>query len=273
MFNFEDYSKMISCLLVTSKGRFEFFKKSVDCFFYQTYKNKQLVIVNEGDKEYQEKIKDYVQGKDNVKLILLDGYYSLGSLRNISIALCDGDLFVQWDDDDFNSPERLSIQFNVLLKNNKAKICYFGDQLHYYFDKNMLFWENWDMYCSWGNIQYCLIPGTIMAWKNKFEHRYPSAGSFCKAGEDSELAKKIQDDEIVLLKDFGYTNIYSYHGNNVWDIEHHMNISKKRSMMCDHLLMNKKNICRTLDKVNIADNIKIMGREGLAFIYKKNDKL
>jgi hypothetical protein len=37
--------------------------------------------------------------------------------------------------------------------------------------------------------------------------------------------------------------------------------------------MNKKNICRTLDKVNIGDNIKIMGREGLAFIYKKNDKL
>ena len=116
----------------------------------------------------------------------------MGSLRNISIALCDGDLFVQWDDDDFNSPERLSIQFNVLLKNNKAKICYFGDQLHYYFEKNMLFWENWDMYCSWGNMQYCLIPGTIMAWKHKFDHRYPSAGSFCKCS-DRRCARQSSD--------------------------------------------------------------------------------
>ena len=41
--------------MVTSKNRFDFFVKSFKCYEDQTYPNKELVIVNEGPKEYQKK--------------------------------------------------------------------------------------------------------------------------------------------------------------------------------------------------------------------------
>ena len=99
----------ISCLLVTARDRFEYFERSVRCYDDQTYPNRELVVVNEGPKSYQEQIADHLKDRSDVKLVFLDGKYTLGALRNISISICNGDLFVQWDDDDFNTPERLFI--------------------------------------------------------------------------------------------------------------------------------------------------------------------
>lgn len=260
----------ISCLLVTANGRFEHFQRSVKCYFDQTYPNKELVVVNEGTKEYQRQISEHLSGRRDVRLIFLDGWYSLGALRNISISLSHGDIFVQWDDDDFNTPERLSVQSNFLRRNKKAKICYLSDQLHFYFDTKILFWESWSKFCSGGHLKYSLIPGTIMAWRDAFDYRYPSAGPWCSAGEDSVLAGDICKDEenIVLLENCGYMQVYSYHGKNVWDVEHHLKISKERAMESSYVLKNRARICETIDYLNLEGTIKVMGREGLAFTHE-----
>lgn len=260
----------ISCLLVTAPGRFDYFKKSVWCYVNQTYSNKQLVIVNEGPEEYQKQIADHVDGMDDVKLVFLNGYYTLGALRNISMALCDGELWVQWDDDDFNTPERLSVQYSFLSRKPKAKACFLSDQLHYYFPTKELYWEHWLKFQSSGMKKFGLIPGTCMAYRN-IQARYPSAGTHCSAGEDSIFASRIldQDDSCIeLLDGYGCMQVYSYHGKNVWDIEHHTNISKCRSMSVDHMIKNKERICHTIQYLGFEGEIKVMGREGLAFTYR-----
>lgn len=269
MIHFHVYPK-ISCLLVTAKNRLDYLKKSFSCYVDQTYPNKELVIVNEGPKEYQDEIQELVSSRSDVKLIFLDGKYSLGSLRNISISLSNGDIFVQWDDDDFNIPERLSIQYKFLARNKRARACYLSDQLHYYFNTHSLYWENWAEYCS-GNVKkFSLIPGTIMAWKDKLLARYPSGGKWCSAGEDSILAYKLcdVDNYVELLPNYGYMQVYSYHGNNVWDHNHHLEISNKRSMKISHMLENRERICRTLDYLKLNNVVDVMGREGLAFRYE-----
>ncbi len=260
----------ISCLLVTANGRLDYLKRSIRCYFDQTYPNKELVIVNEGPKDYQEKIRAVIGDRDNVKYVFLDGYYTLGALRNISIALSQGEVFVQWDDDDFNSPERLSVQLNYLVKHPKAKACYFSDQLHYYFPTRCLFWENWGKFCSGGFKQFSLIPGTIMAWKSDFCTRYPSAGDCSSAGEDSVLAHRLcnNDEDVVLLSGFGHMQVYSYHGNNVWDIEHHMNISRERAMENTYVLKYRDRICQTIDYLRLDGLITVMGRDGIAFQHE-----
>jgi glycosyltransferase involved in cell wall biosynthesis len=263
----------ISCLLVTAKNRFDYFQRSVRCYADQTYPNKELLVINEGPKEYQEKIAQHLSGRQDVKLIFLDGWYSLGSLRNISIALSQGDLFVQWDDDDFNMPERLAIQYNYLSNHPKARICYLSEQLHYYFNSNYLFWEDWAQFCSGGHKRYSLIPGTIMAWREGFHYRYPSAGYWCSAGEDTVLAERMlqQGDEIVtLLSGFGYMQMYSYHGHNVYDLQHHLSISKNRSLNSECLLGNRERICRTIDYLDLPGITKVMGRDGVAFTHEAN---
>jgi glycosyltransferase involved in cell wall biosynthesis len=259
--------------MVTAKNRFDCFKRSFHCYAEQTYPNKELVIVNEGPKEYQDQIAEYLKDRNDIKFVFLDGWYSLGALRNISIALCRGDIFVQWDDDDFNAPERLSVQYNYLSNHPKAKVCYLSDQLHYYFNSGYLFWEDWQQFCS-NNIKRCsLIPGTIMAWRHLFHNRYPSAGQWCSAGEDSILSNKLCEDdpdnnEVILLSGFGYMQMYTYHGNNVYDVQHHLKISYNRSLDSNYLLRNRDRICKTIDHTLLSGTIKVMGRDGLAFTYE-----
>jgi len=258
-------------LLVTANNRFDFFTRSLQCYIDQTYPNKELLIINEGSKEYQEKIKFCVKDRSDIKLVFLDGWYSLGALRNLSMALSNGQIFVQWDDDDFNLPERLAIQYNFLASNPQAKICYLSDQLHYYFDSKYLFWEDWAQFCSGGHKKYSLIPGTIMAWRDGFNYRYPSAGNFCSAGEDSVLAYQIlndDEDRVVLLSGFGYMQMYTYHGKNVWDVDHHLKISKERAIKSDFLIRNRQRICGMVNYLKLPGVTKIMGREGLAFTHE-----
>jgi glycosyltransferase involved in cell wall biosynthesis len=260
----------ISCLLVTARDRFEFFTRSVRCYADQTYPNRELVVVNEGPKDYQQKLAAHLADRSDVRFIFLDGKYSLGSLRNISIALCHGDLFVQWDDDDFNAPERLAVQYHYLKSHPEARICYFSEQLHYYFTTKRLFWENWSAFHSGDRKEYSLIPGTIMAYKEGFDGRYPPAGPHCSAGEDSIMSYGVlsrNPDSVLLMADRGYMQVYSFHGKNVWDVEHHMKISRERSMPTSFLLKNRERITQTLDYLQLDGPIKVTGREGLAFIY------
>lgn len=271
MFQIDHSLPKISCLLVTAKDRIEYFKRSFQCYLEQTYPNRELVIVNEGPIEYQKEIKSVVGNRDDVNFVFLNGYYTLGALRNISIILSRGDLFVQWDDDDFNMPERLITQYSFLSKHPDALVCYFTDQLHYYFPTQELYWENWERFLS-GNIQeFSLIPGTIMAYKKGFNFRYPSVGSIASAGEDSILAHDLcVEGKVVLLRDKGYLHVYSFHGKNVWDFEHHRIISKRRSMSISHMLKNRNKISRTLKHLCLSEQIGVFGNDGFAFDYEES---
>lgn len=263
---FDDPLPKISCLTVTAKGRFAMLEKSVQCYLNQTYSNKELIIVSDGDSEYQSKIKDSFSRND-IKLIFLKGKYSLGSLRNISIACCEGDLFVQWDDDDFNMPERLAVQFHHLKNNSQCKVSFLSDQLHYYISNSQIYWEDWKKFHNGGVTKYSLIPGTIMAWSDKFSYRYPNA----KLGEDSfisDLFCKSNESEICLLSGYGYLQVYSFHGQNAWDIDHHLDISKCRSKYVQEILPYQKQICGVLDYLKFNGTVSVCGRDGLAFTHE-----
>ena len=116
--------------------------------------------------------------------------------------------------------------------------------------------------------KYGLIPGTGLVYRG-VRIRYPSVGSIASAGEDSVFSSAMIDENdanVELLDGMGYMHVYSYHGKNVWDIEHHMEISRQRSMNIKYMTFHRERICRTLRYHNFGE-VKVMGREGLAFIY------
>lgn len=256
----------ISCLLVTAAGRFEYFVRSVQCYCDQTYPNRELVVVNEGPASYQEQIANHLKNRSDVRLVFLNGKYTLGALRNISIATSFGEIFVQWDDDDFNAPERLMIQYSYLVRHPQARVCFLTDQLHYYFTSKKLFWNDWSAFHSGGRKEYSLIPGTLMAYRAGFSTRYPSVGVHCSAGEDSVLAMDLlkDDDSVLLLNGVGYLHVYSYHGKNVWTEDHHSKISQERALTINRVLKDRDRIEQTIDYLKF-DNVSVMGRDGLAF--------
>lgn len=258
----------ISCLMVTQGGREELFQRSLEHYTNQTYPNRELVIVNEGPKSYQKFIREQTSSREDVKYIFLDGDYTLGALRNISITLCNGDIWVQWDDDDFNLPERLAVQYSFFSKHPEAKICYLSDQLHYYFNCKELYWNNWLAFHSGNSKKWALIPGTGMAWKKQIHWRYPSAGSHARSGEDSVFACDILNESeknVVLYSGVGYLQVYTFHGKNVWEEDHHKKISVMRGQSVSYMLKNEDRIRRSLQCFGFDGPIRVMGREGLAF--------
>ena len=261
----------ISCLMITADKRFEYAKESIRCYVNQTYTNKELVIVTDASLEYVDLLKGLILDRNDIRIVHLKGKYTLGALRNISLKLAEGEIYVQWDDDDFNMPDRLIIQYGWLSKTNK-NVCYFGDQLHYYFPTKQIYWENWWEFHSNYSLRYGLIPGTLMAYRKGFIARYPSAGEKCKAGEDSVLSDYlVENGQVTIVKGRGNLQIYSYHGNNVYDIEHHLGISKYRSHNIAFMNQNRSKICNTLKYMNFSSSVKVMGRDGLAFIYEADD--
>lgn len=261
---------------MTAKGRIGYVKRSIQCFCDQTYSNKELLIVNEGPKEYQAEIQEHVQRleRTDIRTLWLDGKYTLGSLRNISMGMADGDLWCQWDDDDFCAPNRLSTQYAFMATYPSAQACYLGDQLHYYFHTGHLFWDNWKRYCSGNTMKWSLIPGTIMARRN-LRVKYPTSGKHCSAGEDSIFADALlekYEHQVILMCNVGYMHVYTFHGTNqVYDIDHHLNISKLRSQPREAIVRYKDQICGTLRYLNLPGDIKVMCRDGLVFTYRQDD--
>lgn len=257
--------------MITADGRFDYFKDSFRCYSDQTYPNKELIVVTDAGDEYKSQISQMTYGRQDVRLVFLKGRYTLGALRNISISMCESEIFVQWDDDDFNMRDRLMIQYMRMAKSGK-RVSYFGDQLHYYFPNRELYWENWWEFCSNHSIQYGLIPGTLMAYLDDFHARYPSAGKHAKAGEDSVLSDElVRTTSVGLIRGMGHLQVYSYHGKNVWDLEHHLNISKWRSHDIQFMNQHRSLIKNTLRYMNFSPTVRVMGRDGLAFVYEEND--
>jgi glycosyltransferase involved in cell wall biosynthesis len=214
----------ISCLTVTL-DRLDLLKKSIQCFCDQTYLSKELVIVSDGKKEFKNAVRDHVHAleRKDIKLVFLEAsHYTLGMLRNISMEAAEGDIICQWDDDDMYHPERLACQVECMLR-KQAQACFLTDQLCYFSVSNKLYWVDW---CSGGQ-RNSIIPGTMMMFKKK-QIRYPESGAFAKAGEDTIFFNKINISmKIARLSNCGYLYVYTYHGKNTYQQQHHMRLIKE----------------------------------------------
>ncbi len=112
---------LVSCVMLTY-NRFKPFKKAIECFLNQTYPETELIIINSGDNDYFEKIRDYL---DDIGADLLNNirHYSvkpmsLGGLRNVGLRHCAGKYAMVFDDDDFHHSDRIEKQVKLCLTSN-----------------------------------------------------------------------------------------------------------------------------------------------------------
>jgi glycosyltransferase involved in cell wall biosynthesis len=221
----------ISCLTVTL-NRLILLKEAIQCFCHQTYANKELVIVTDGNQRYADAIRDYIATLDGfaIRLLQVEGKnHPLGRLRNIAMDFARGRVLCQWDDDDLVHPERLQTQFDHMAR-HQARACFLTDQLQFFVQQREMYWVTWT-----GNEGFIhqLIPGTLMMVKSPFV-RYPETGRFARTGEDSALLHQVIDQmKTVGLSHSGYLYIYRYHGNNVFSRQHHMKMARFGLMATD----------------------------------------
>lgn len=102
---------LVSCVMPT-KDRRAFIPAALDCWRRQTYANKELIVVDDG----QDPIEDIIPAGERIRYTRLEypSRMSLGKKRNYCTSLALGDIVCNFDDDDWSAPDRIEYQVRQL---------------------------------------------------------------------------------------------------------------------------------------------------------------
>lgn len=105
-------------VIIPSYNRFKYLINAVDSVLEQTYKNFEIIVVNDGSTQ-----KEYYENKlhKDIKMINLKtnqrneiGFVSEGYIRNFGIKIAKGEYLAFLDDDDIWLPKKLEVQLNAI---------------------------------------------------------------------------------------------------------------------------------------------------------------
>lgn len=252
---------MISCLTVTF-NRLVLLKEAIRCYCEQTYPNRELIIVTDGNERYRQAIEDYLHwlGREDIRPVYMaESGQSLGVLRNVALDVAKGALVCQWDDDDLNHPERLERQFEH-MNSAGADACCFTDQLQFFYRDRTLYWADWRGAGDHATEQ--LIPGTMMARRDACS-RYPETGPLSRTGEDSVLLAQIAAERTVVpFSEAGYLNVYCYHGANAFPEVHHRRIATRGGQSADFIRDRRPILSNALERYRLPGPYRVRTGNG-----------
>lgn len=118
--NSEPTVSILMCVYNAEK----YLKDSLDSISNLTYKNKELVLVNDGSTDLSFNIIDDFIKKNVVKVVYIE-HENIGLTRSLNIAIdnSSGDYIMRFDADDLSSPNRIEKSLNYLIKNSYDLIC------------------------------------------------------------------------------------------------------------------------------------------------------
>jgi len=116
---------LVSCVMPTFDRR-SFVPQAVRYFLRQDYASKELIIVDDGP----EPVSDLLPDDTRIRYHRLAARTVLGAKRNLACDLARGPIIAHWDDDDWASPERVSMQVAALTA-GQADICGVASLLYY----------------------------------------------------------------------------------------------------------------------------------------------
>lgn len=141
---------LITALMVTGKSpdRRPLAAAAVRSFLQQTYPRKRLVIVDDSPPPYWEA--DCLRHPEVT--VVRATPRPLGALRNLGLELISEGLTIQWDDDDWSHPERISCQWSFWSPGRAVTLLW---QVRYSFINNAAYAIRYDK-------RHQGIPGTAL---------------------------------------------------------------------------------------------------------------
>jgi O-antigen biosynthesis protein len=124
---------LVSCIMPT-RGRPDFAQQAVRYFQRQDYPNTELVIIEDGPPT----LAACLPPDPRIRLIASGARGSIGALRNLACQQARGEIVVQWDDDDWHGPARISRQAAGIL-DGQADITALRDAVVFDLER----WQFW----------------------------------------------------------------------------------------------------------------------------------
>ena len=105
----------VSCVMVTA-DRPDWARQAIAYFHRQDHPAvaRELIVVDDGEIDLQHELRD-VLDHPAITSLRLPARVSIGAKRNLGAARAAGDVLVQWDDDDWYGPERISRQVAPII--------------------------------------------------------------------------------------------------------------------------------------------------------------
>jgi len=193
---------LVSCIMPT-KGRRHFVSQAIRYFVEQDYAYKELIIVDDGD----DLIKDLVPACSNIFYYVIDKKRSIGEKRNFACAKAKGEYIAHWDDDDWHSPRRLSIQIKA-LQNSNSDICGLSNLYYYCLSTGKAWLYRYHGLAKW-------IAGGTFLYKKSVWCKFPFSDT--SNAEDS-----------IFLNNIVNANILELHQHDIYlGVMHNFNASAK----------------------------------------------
>jgi Methyltransferase domain/Glycosyl transferase family 2 len=116
---------LVSCVLPTF-DRPAFAAHAVELFLRQDHEPRELIVVDDGTQS----VAPLLPSDERIRHLRVDGRRTIGAKRNLGCAAARGELLANWDDDDWMSPRRLSVQVDALTRTD-AEVCGLNRILYY----------------------------------------------------------------------------------------------------------------------------------------------
>ena len=161
----------VSALCLT-RNRRQWLPIAIQCFLSQSYPNKEMVIVADG-----EDVSDLVPNDPRIRFVVIEEGFEIGGKRNFSCHIAQGDILMNWDDDDWSAPTRMADQVERLISSGK-QVTGYGSMIfkHVKSGKAWLYKAATDFACG----------TSITCWKSWWvKHPYPAK----QVGEDQDFVE------------------------------------------------------------------------------------
>jgi glycosyltransferase involved in cell wall biosynthesis len=113
-------TKLVSVITPSYKSE-KFIRETINSVLNQTYKNWELVIVDDHSPDNtNEIIENYIKNDKRIKLIKLESNSGVTEARNIAIKEANGKYIAFLDSDDIWLPQKLEKQIDYMNNNNLA---------------------------------------------------------------------------------------------------------------------------------------------------------
>jgi glycosyltransferase involved in cell wall biosynthesis len=198
---------LVSCLMPTA-GRPQFAAQAIRCFQRQTWSNRELLIVDDGTPG----VAELAAADPRIRYFRLGRRLTTGAKRNLACSQAQGDLLIQWDDDDWHGPERIARQVMPIL-GGQADITGLSDPV--FFDLQQ--WEFWK--CSRQTLALYWLEGIFcgtIAFRREIFRRQSIYPDSCLGEDVAFLQAALVARSRLLPVSAGGDYFYVRHGRNTW---------------------------------------------------------
>ena len=126
--------ELLVSAIIPTYNRIDLLKDAINSVLNQTYKNIEIIVVNDGGSDRTEEVLQSYIRQNKIKYIYQNNK-GLSAARNTGIKNAKGDLIAFLDDDDTWDEIKIQLQVKKLKNNQDAIMCTCGVKINYLYTK------------------------------------------------------------------------------------------------------------------------------------------